>query len=643
MAEPNPSHVAPWYLRNITQALALDEATGTVYVRTNTTLAGNVSVGNVAIGSLGNVNISGNTLPVSGNVSVGNVAIGSLGNVNIWGNTLPVSGNVNANVTSIGNVVISGNTMPVSGNVDANVTGTVVATQGTTPWVTTANISGTVPVTFPDATTTAFEELMVVQPYPMVQLDATYGLETDKIITTEIGSGTAGATSDALWYVDSGTTAGAVASLSSRRFVRYRPGTGTMARFTASYTVSTGSYGITGVTQQAGLQNAGSAYAFGFSGLSGNQAGTNSDQRQFGILHRRGGRVEIRTLTITQAPTGAQTVTLILNGVTYTKAIVAESASQLAQQITQIDFGGVWYADQVDGTVVFTAKVSGPKSGSYSFSSAGSGTLATGTIAQTAAGVANTNEWTYIDKWDNPITFDPTMLNVFAVDMRWLGAGIVRFFIEHPTTGKMTLVHTQHWANKHTIPHVNMPSFRVGYATGVLAGSTPAQAAQVKGASLFAGIQGGIAQTTYSEGWYNVNTGNQAKDLTHHLISVKNPYSKNLTINTREFVLQDLSVSIQGTDPAVIFVYINPTVATGQVLFDTIPDSTAVVSTTSSPTFDPTQNNPVCSFVLGINGTSQFDLLPYRLVLSPGDVLSVAFLSTNGITRTAVSLTWATD
>ena len=59
MAEPNPSQVSPWYLRNITQALALDEATGTVYVRTNTTIAGNVSVGNVAIGSLGNVNISG--------------------------------------------------------------------------------------------------------------------------------------------------------------------------------------------------------------------------------------------------------------------------------------------------------------------------------------------------------------------------------------------------------------------------------------------------------------------------------------------------------------------------------------------------------------------------------------------------------
>lgn len=50
MAYPQPTEVAPWYLRNITQALELDQATGNVFVRTNAVLAGNVSVGNVAIG-----------------------------------------------------------------------------------------------------------------------------------------------------------------------------------------------------------------------------------------------------------------------------------------------------------------------------------------------------------------------------------------------------------------------------------------------------------------------------------------------------------------------------------------------------------------------------------------------------------------
>ena len=63
MAVPNPSEVSPWYLRNITQALALDESTGNVYVRTDADINienANVNVGNVGITSFGNVDISGN-------------------------------------------------------------------------------------------------------------------------------------------------------------------------------------------------------------------------------------------------------------------------------------------------------------------------------------------------------------------------------------------------------------------------------------------------------------------------------------------------------------------------------------------------------------------------------------------------------
>jgi hypothetical protein len=68
MATPEPTEVAPWYLRNITQALALDETSGNVYVRTDANISignANVTVGNVGITSFGNIPISGNTLPVT--------------------------------------------------------------------------------------------------------------------------------------------------------------------------------------------------------------------------------------------------------------------------------------------------------------------------------------------------------------------------------------------------------------------------------------------------------------------------------------------------------------------------------------------------------------------------------------------------
>lgn len=127
MAYPEPTEVAPWYLRNINQALELDQATGNVFIRTNAAIVGNVSVGNVAIGSLGNVDISGNSLPVtiqSGNVTVfqgddpWNVAgnVGIIGNVNVTQGTSPwvvsgnvgISGNANVVLASDANVIISG-------------------------------------------------------------------------------------------------------------------------------------------------------------------------------------------------------------------------------------------------------------------------------------------------------------------------------------------------------------------------------------------------------------------------------------------------------------------------------------------------------------------------------------------------------
>ena len=105
MAEPDPTQVAPWYLRNITQALALNESTGNVYVRTdaevNIANLGNLVVSNVGITSVGNIDITGNTMPVSGNVTVsGTVNIGSLPEVEVKNdanNPLPISKDTSVN------------------------------------------------------------------------------------------------------------------------------------------------------------------------------------------------------------------------------------------------------------------------------------------------------------------------------------------------------------------------------------------------------------------------------------------------------------------------------------------------------------------------------------------------------------------
>jgi hypothetical protein len=160
MAEPNPANVSPWYLRNITQALGLDETTGNVYMRSsivggNVTIAGNVIVSNVTVDAIGNIDVSGNTMPVSGNINI------DAGNVTVFQGTDPwmVEGNVNANVT---------------GNV--NIDNSVEVTQGTDPWMVEGNvaITGTAQVSFAQEATDAFGRLRVSNPYTLYDTQARY-------------------------------------------------------------------------------------------------------------------------------------------------------------------------------------------------------------------------------------------------------------------------------------------------------------------------------------------------------------------------------------------------------------------------------------------------------------------------------------
>lgn len=157
MAIPNPSDVSPWYLRNITQALELNETTGQVHVRSsivggNITIAGNVIVSNVTVDAIGNIDVSGPTMPVSGNINI------DAGNVTVFQGTDPwvVSGNVNID----------------------NFPATTAVTQSTDPWIIEGNVNatlqGTSLVNFASEATDAFGRLRVSTPYTLYDTQARY-------------------------------------------------------------------------------------------------------------------------------------------------------------------------------------------------------------------------------------------------------------------------------------------------------------------------------------------------------------------------------------------------------------------------------------------------------------------------------------
>lgn len=180
MAEPNPSNVAPWYLRDMCQALQLDPISGNVFLRTG--IQGNVYVtGPVSIP--GNVTTVQGTVPwvVSGNVNAnvsGNVVVSSM--PAITGNVSIISGNSNVSVT--GNIAgitslpaITGNVSITGGNSNVNVIGNiagianaVTVNQGTTPWSVTGNLAVTNSVvSIGGLNLDAFGRLRVSEPYTL--------------------------------------------------------------------------------------------------------------------------------------------------------------------------------------------------------------------------------------------------------------------------------------------------------------------------------------------------------------------------------------------------------------------------------------------------------------------------------------------
>jgi hypothetical protein len=638
MAVPDPTQVAPWYLRNINQALELDQATGNVFIRTNAAIVGNVSVGNVAIGSLGNIDLSHTYMPVS------------------------VTGNITG-ITSLppitGNVGITGNAN-IAGNV--GIIGNVNVTQGTTPWSVAGNVtvsSGNITTTVDPAEKTAFQEPLAIAITPVIQADSLYGLDPDVWSTTQLNSGNVATTNVSTWQVNSGTSAGGYARLATNKYMTYQPGQGSMFRWTAAFTANAtnkNGLGVANIVQNTGPIDRENGYSVGYSG-STSTADSNRAQK-IGFLHRNNGRAEIRTLTITQQNTGAQTATITLNGTAFTVSLVTSSstaycAAQIAALLkAQATPNNLWDIDACGSTVTFTYYTPGSQNGTYSLSSTGTGTLAAGTFARTQTGAGATDTWTYVDQWDNQsVDFDPTKLNVWAIDFRWLGAGIVRLFMEDPATGQMTLMHTQTWTNangNNPAPHIVNPSLRLIYRSGTTNPAvTPSQNVVVTGASVMSGVQGIITQTSTSQSWFNLDGATRAKDSLWHLLSIQNPFVRNNGVNKSSLILEELTVAVKSTDPCVIYVVKNATGTSDYLVFNPVTGATAFqfaqYSVSAVTETFTGADIPALVTTLGINGSSQFNLLSYSLALAPGETISVFISSTSSINSTSVGLTWKVD
>lgn len=282
----------------------------------------------------------------------------------------------------------------------------------------------------------------------LFQADGVYGINAGQHTITTSGSASTNATSS-LITLTTGTTVNSRAEVESRKRLRYRPGQGIVARFTAKFTT-----GVANSFQGAGVSNEESGVYIGYSGT------------QFGITYIKGGVREIETLTITTGSSTNENITVTLAGVAFSVA-VTNSASTLktAYEISRGTYTG-WDAEAVGSTVRFVARTCGDKAGTFSITA----TTAVGTFAETLKGVTPTT--TFIpqssfngDKLDGTgaygFTIDPTKLNIFQFGIQYLGAVIYLDCETVSASGDVnwSRVHTILNPNTLTIPNFNNPSF----------------------------------------------------------------------------------------------------------------------------------------------------------------------------------------
>lgn len=559
------------------------------------------------------------------------------------------------NVGVSGSVIVSNFTSTVS------VSNTVTVNQGTTPWIITGtvavgSISGTVEVMPGGATAvSAFGEPYGITIQPVLQLDSIYGVTSEVIQTYTTGTGSTLVPPDVpVWTVKSGNTLGSYGVLRSKRFLRYRPGQGALARFTAAFTTSTAnSY------QFAGMFNLENQIGIGW------RTDPTSGLTKFGVSRATGGRAHVAVLTIVTPPTGTQTATIRLNGAVFTATITAGTAQATAVSINKTDGFTGWLTDQVDNTIVFLAESLGPRNGTYSFSCTGAGTLCTGSFSTKQLGLAQTEYWTYQDQFNvdrldgtkgtvNDVGLNPSgmtlrsqFLNVYQINFRWLGVGEIRYAIENELDGNMLFFHHEHYTNKNSLPHVAQPSFKIGYVAYNLGNATTAT---VSGASMMGAIEGEVKQNELNRST-SVNKTGLAQNTMHHLLTIRNPYvtnggagalNGNYVLNAKEVILKDVSIGTQNTDPAILYVFFEPTTLSSTHSYFSQPKDNVMVSTVDG-TLDPTVDTPICQFVTSINGATSYPMRDFRVTIPPGSYISFAIKSTNAVSRATLAVVFSED
>lgn len=468
-----------------------------------------------------------------------------------------------------------------------------------------------------------FGEVEVESKYPEFQIDGVYGINASLTESTTSATGSV-TSSNNLLIAATGTTAGATATLQSRKRLRYQPGVGALVRYTAKFDA-----GIADCYLLAGVGTAESGYYFGYVGTS------------FGILHVTGGVREIQTLTVSGGATSATNVTITLDNVAFVTAVTnaGGNATLTAYEIANRSGGYTgWIAEQRGATVVFVARAAGNKTNTFSYNAGTSGSAAS--FAETLAGVSSTDTFIPQSSWNGDkldgtgpsgVTLNPQYGNVYEIGIQYLGYGGVTFKVEIAAPGNnpdFVAVHTIRIPNSQAAVSVTQPSFPFRIAA-VSAGSTTNKSVSCGSAAGFRcgnlhftgprmspvretnGFVGSTAATYYP--LFTVRNdlvyGGRANQAVSHILSVTGAHDDATPVGY--YLIRNATLT--GTPSFAAF-------STSSALYWDVAAATCTIST---------NEQVVAAYYVGAQGTLQFQFED-DITLQPGEALTLACRAVTG-------------
>jgi hypothetical protein len=478
----------------------------------------------------------------------------------------------------------------------------------------------------------AFGEILVAQRNPEIQIDAVYGLRTK----TDVEIYKNGTGSQATVYVNNGhefiascgTDVGGYGVIRSKRALRYRPGQGAEALFTARF----GSP-IPNHQMGAGLITSGNEISFRYQNTT------------FGVFHRTGGRLEIQKLTINTPASGAETLTITLNNTTFNVNVTSGIASKNAYEISTGTYSG-YQAFSNGSTVIFHAQSVGNQTGTFSVSS--TGTLA-GTFTEVKSGASNIDnfipqsDWN-IDKMDGTgpsgMILDPTKGNVYRIDFQYLGFGGINFYIEDDNLGTFQKVHQIKYSNRYTTTNLLNPTFKVGWFSYSFGSTTDVA---IYGGSAACFNQGFIKPFRNPDSHAYNKTG-ITTTLTN-IISFRNRAVFSNSINLTEVIPLFVSFSVSATKPVQFTIYKNAQL--GGISVWTYHDEDGgcteydISATTVTNVVGTTEE--FGNFEVAKDGDIVWDLSKYNIKLLRGEYITLAAQATSGTADVLASMTFLED